>query len=93
MQADLVTGNPWYLDPLTKETALSDHWAAVEAEMRRQFEKLKETGKIGDWNPLDIKLRDCVEIEVCGIHGRERQWLPQDKLKRQPQGWEMDWFG
>lgn len=93
LQADLITTQSWHLGPLTKETALSDHWAAVEAEMGRQVAKLKETLKIGDWNPLEIKLRDGVAIESRGIHGRDREWLPKDKLKRQPQGWEMDWFG
>ncbi|PVH69298.1 hypothetical protein DL98DRAFT_177034 [Cadophora sp. DSE1049] len=93
LQADLVTAQSWYLGPLTKETALSDQWKVVEADMGRHVAKLKETGKIGDWNPLKINLRDDVEIEFCGIHGREREWLPKDKLKRELQGWEMDWFG
>lgn len=93
LQADLVTDQSWHLGPLTKETALSDQWEAAQANMARQVSKLKETEKIGDWNPIVVKLRDGVEIEFCGIHGRGRQWLPKDKLKRELQGWEMDWFG
>ncbi|KAK0118366.1 hypothetical protein ONS95_012654 [Cadophora gregata] len=93
LQADLVTGKPWSLGLMTEQTALTDEWAVVEADMARQVAKLKETGKIGEWNPLNIKLRRGVEIDFCGIHGRERECLPKDKLKRPLAGWEMDWFG
>lgn len=34
-----------------------------------------------------------LEFEIMCIHGRERKYLPEKKLKRGEAGWEMDWFG
>jgi len=41
------------------------------------------------------ELKPCndLEIRVLAIHNREREHLPPHLMRRQQQGWEMDWLG
>ncbi|KAG4432956.1 hypothetical protein IFR05_011551 [Cadophora sp. M221] len=93
LQPDLSTGEAWHLGPSTKATTLSENCEAVKTDMNRQIQRLKAKGLIGEWNPLNVTLREGVDIEVKAIHGRARGWLAPDKLRRETAGWERDWFG
>ncbi|KAL2064944.1 hypothetical protein VTL71DRAFT_4084 [Oculimacula yallundae] len=95
LQKDIVSSEPWSLGPLTEETTLSKDWSAWEASMTGELEKAKSSAGVDSpYGPPPIpKLRDGVQVTVGAIHDRERETLPANKLRRETQGWEMDWFG
>jgi hypothetical protein len=84
LQNDLV--NPyvsWRLDQPIEETTLDPHWKAQEIYVLKDIEARRG----------ELKRSNDLEIRVLAIHNREREHLPSHLMRRQQQGWEMDWFG
>lgn len=87
MQKDIVVPySSWYLAPLTPATTLY----ADTLELEKAETNIMQ---IIDGSREKIKNNADLDIKVLAIHGREREYLPSNKLKRAQAGWEMDWFG
>ena len=81
--------SPWHLGPLTKKTTFPDvtmgivQLEAAEQGAQQQIDAMRER----------ITNIGTLEVSLLAVHGREKEYLPPNRLRRGLQGWEMDWFG
>lgn len=81
---DIVTPYlPWTLGRMNIKTTLSDRYQRRQIEIRRAIEQARTEHSLGVGT----------EISVAAIHGRARRRVKDDKLKRQRDQSERDFFG
>jgi hypothetical protein len=91
LQQDLIKPyQTWSLGPVTEESSLDPSWETTLKHIRETVAARKY-----QFSHHTEDLREDIEIQIMGIHNREREYFAPGKALRPPPPPvnEFDWFG